>query len=546
MNLSSALRPVEMPGTSNLSLQTGNTFGNLFREMVGSPFGVYQDGRNNYDEMVGAPNGNPTGPMTMTEHDEANISYSIPIKNTTEFPPVSLYKEILAFILNEGENGSSASNYVVVPLYSLNRKLRLDFFEGKKKLLSFIENEIIPILVDSYHLFPELLRFYNTGGNDNDFNLTGPLDMFDDEEREENDINREQFEKAATNIAIELLYETMPEEMQLFQDKNKIKCWSELPSVVDCSAMEGRKQRNTVIDAIDRLFKKTEEPDYLPPITEDDALNKKVNEYSKILNASSHTGKYDVIDTEVQNEESEFGGVSNNPFMKMLLKIRMLAEVKARIKSKYREYIMSALMLAKSSQINGNKNFIPYLMAGGYWDNWYMYGVLNTMFQGRDAHKFDITKASVEIARVVTDRISKVSNIWGPNLSRGDVLYLKVMRSPVGNLNIEQSLRNPGQLGWNGYGSFFIHPCITHVTKSMEETEDLMYYDIFGKLQKALLINVGVVQYDTADISYPAEERLKAIGLPHPSTGQYPTENESKKAMIRLPKVEILVRRRGY
>lgn len=335
--------------------------------------------------------------------------------------------------------------------------------------------------------------------------------------------------------------ETMPEEMQMFHDKNKETSWSQMPSVVKCSAMEGRKSGRSQIDGIDRFLARTEAEGYVKPVESD---SNELKEFNKLLNATPGAGT--TGDSDEDDEGDDESGASDSKYVKALKRARARADVVRQIKGKYWQFFMSSLLFAKSSQINGNRNCVPYLTAGGYWDSWRMFGILNTVFEGRDAHKFGKTMAKVEVVKFVTDRNQVTKNLWGPNLKRHDVLYLVVKRSEKGNYDLEKQLKYPSILSLENYGEFVIYPIKTHVNIPLEELIDLYYRDIFGKIQRAHVINVGTVLYDTQDRVYSFTERDKALGLPSGTTGIPPTLSESKKAMIGLPNVEVRMKRCGY
>lgn len=551
MNLASALRYVQPRGTSNVYLDSGNSFSNLYGSPVGKPFDFANNGLRNYDSPggSGAGGGDPSKLSTMDEADEQNITYSVGIKNTTEFPAGSLYKDLIGFVFNEGDDGSIGGTYVVVPIYQLNAKLRNDFFEGKKKMLRFMEETIFEILEENAHVYPQLNMFQKRGDGEAERGGGGMFDE-DDDYSEEDGINREAYDEALRHLSLSLLNKMMPEEMQLFEDKNKIGRWSELPEIMDCSAIEGRKGKTTLVNGVARIFDRRDQDGYVPPAIPTGSTYNDVNAFSKKLNACTNGDVEDSITKgilESNLQMDEYTDMNATPYTKLLTLMRIRASVEHRIQAQFREQFVKPLMMSQSSQINGNRNYVPYLTAGGYWDNWHMFGILNTVFEGRDVHKLgSISKAKVEIVKFTTDRSQTTYNIWGPNLKRGMVLYLKVMRHPVGQISFKGALKNPGELGWNGYGCFTITPCKSHVNRAMEEKESLDYYDVFGKKQRALLINIGTVKYETRDMGYSTIIRDKAIGLPNKRTGIYPTLSDSKRAMMSLPKVEVLMRRSGY
>lgn len=296
----------------------------------------------------------------------------------------------------------------------------------------------------------------------------------------------------------------------------------------------------------------------------------------------------------------------HNPFNKTALEdylklVKDHKKARSVMKMEIMDFFRTGTTSPYHLQFKNDPDGVEYLFRGGYFRNWSWLGVINTTMDGETGktHGYGVPFARFPVAKVNVDRETITYNIWGGDLRTGTHLYLKLERTPliVGsktslkethnsipstssssssssllsftNTNSNngdvsgfyadlypQSAQNIGRdehyhkkisnvtsqylSAWRDYGAYRLVPY--HNGLEAPNMKDLEYINIFGVKERATLISVGVVKYDTVEHDFNSAAVKLALGLPNLDTRLPPTIEASKVAMIGLPKITVLLR----
>lgn len=287
---------------------------------------------------------------------------------------------------------------------------------------------------------------------------------------------------------------------------------------------------------------------------------------------------------------SSFGGKgSKDPLSSLSSLLEQGSQIKKATDdavSEIREYLRSAISEPASNILGDNPNPLSFLYRGGFHNNFTFMGSVDTLADDTtDMHAWNRMIMKDQIAKVGLEREQLIYNIWGGDLPQFTKLYLVVLRkrnaeyflksnnNNNNNVDYRRYLDNGGVprrsvsrtenerswemdlssindgyserknshwSGWFDYGSYQVVPMQWGLGEINDN--DLIYSDIHGRRATATPIYVGIMKYPFRDESYPWLDRDIALGKPNTIDGLLPGMDQCKRAMGKLPKIQVLLK----